>query len=91
MTIDEVFTARGAIASSVLSGLSGVMASFGYEILATLLTVVNPTTNVKDAMSGVKAAQRQLEAAKALGEADKASPLFLLTWRLDCPRCYCQW
>lgn len=71
LSLDEVFEKKDDIATQVNQDLSEEMASFGYTIVKTLVTDVEPDESVKKAMNAINAARRTQEAATAQGEADK--------------------
>jgi len=70
-TLDEAFEREGDIASDVHKQLSDEMAKFGYTIVRTLITEIEPAPEVREAMNAINAAQRQRMAAQELAEADK--------------------
>ena len=47
------------------------MGEFGFDIIQTLLTDINPDEKVKNAMNDINAAQRQRVAATDRAEAEK--------------------
>ena len=59
------------MAGAVKTDLSQVMDDFGYGIVKTLVTDVDPDTRVKAAMNEINAAQRMRVAASEKGEAEK--------------------
>jgi len=69
--LDDVFEKKDEIASAVKSELSQVMDDFGYGIVKTLVTDIDPDAKVKEAMNEINAAQRMRVAASEKGEADK--------------------
>ena len=69
--LDDVFEKKDEIASAVKSELSQVMDDFGYGIVKTLVTDIDPDAKVKEAMNEINAAQRLRVAASEKGEADK--------------------
>ncbi len=69
--LDDVFEKKDEIADAVKSELAEVMDDFGYGILKTLVTDIDPDTKVKQAMNEINAAQRLRVAANEKGEADK--------------------
>lgn len=71
MILDDVFERKDDVADAVKKELSEVMKNFGYGILKTLVTDIDPDKKVKDAMNDINAAQREQVAANARGEADK--------------------
>jgi regulator of protease activity HflC (stomatin/prohibitin superfamily) len=70
-TLDESFEREGDIARDVHKQLSEEMAKFGYVIIRTLITSIEPAAEVKEAMNAINAAQRQKMAAQELANADK--------------------
>ena len=69
--LDDVFEKKDEIASAVKSELSQVMDDFGYGIVKTLVTDIDPDAKVKEAMNEINAAQRMRVAASEKGAADK--------------------
>lgn len=47
------------------------MLEYGYTIIKTLITSIDPAAEVKASMNAINAAQRQREAAQELANADK--------------------
>jgi regulator of protease activity HflC (stomatin/prohibitin superfamily) len=70
-TLDESFAREGDIANDVHKQLREEMAKFGYVIIRTLITSIDPADDVKNAMNAINAAQRQKMAAQELANADK--------------------
>ncbi len=71
ITLDELFEKKEEIAQAVKEELNETMVSFGFEILNTLVTDIEPNPKVKDAMNEINAAERLRVAANAKGEAEK--------------------
>lgn len=71
LDIDEAFESKKHIAEAVQKQLSALMSDYGYEILAALVTDINPNQTVKNAMNEINASQRLREAAKEKAEAEK--------------------
>jgi regulator of protease activity HflC (stomatin/prohibitin superfamily) len=71
LTLDEAFERKDDIAQTVGAALVGEMGGFGYQIVKTLVTDVNPDASVKAAMNKINAAQRERVAAQDLAEADR--------------------
>jgi len=71
MILDEVFEKKDEIADAVKTELSEVMDDFGYGIVKTLVTDINPDEKVKVSMNEINAAQRLRVAATEKGEAEK--------------------
>ncbi len=69
--LDDVFEKKDEIASAVKAELSQVMDDFGYGIVKTLVTDIDPDAKVKQAMNEINAAQRMRVAASEKGEAEK--------------------
>jgi len=70
-TLDESFEREGDIARDVHTQLSAEMAKFGYVIIRTLITSIEPAKAVRESMNAINAAQRQKMAAQELANADK--------------------
>ncbi len=71
LKLDDVFEKKDDVALAVKNELSEAMSEFGYGILKTLVTDIDPNAKVKEAMNQINAAERLREAATAKGEADK--------------------
>ncbi len=69
--LDDVFEKKDDIAIAVKQELEGVMSEFGYGIVKTLVTDIEPDAKVKLAMNEINAAQRMRIAASEKGEADR--------------------
>lgn len=69
--LDDVFEKKDDIADAVKNELSQVMDDFGYGIVKTLVTDIDPDAKVKEAMNEINAAQRMRVAATEKGEADR--------------------
>lgn len=69
--LDDVFEKKDDIANAVKTELAEVMDDFGYGIVKTLVTDIDPDAMVKQAMNEINAAQRMRVAAEEKGEADK--------------------
>lgn len=71
IALDDVFETKDDIAVDVKAELSKSMGEFGYEIIQTLITDIQPAANVKKAMNEINAAQRLRVAASDKAEAEK--------------------
>ena len=71
LTLDEVFERKDEIALDVQRQVAEEMAGYGYKVVKTLLTGVEPDEEVQQSMNEINAAQRKRAAAKELAEADK--------------------
>jgi len=69
--LDDVFTTKEEIASTIKHELEASMGSFGYEILATPITDIDPDAQVKRAMNEINKMKRLRVAAEDEGEAVK--------------------
>ncbi len=69
--LDQLFEMKDDIANAVKSELDTVMANFGYGIIKTLVTDIDPDAKVKASMNEINAAQRLRMAAVEQAEADK--------------------
>lgn len=73
LELDDVFTSKEEIAQDVKQQLTKSMESFGFAILQTLVTDIEPAAKVKAAMNEINAAQRLRIAAVQKAEADKVT------------------
>jgi regulator of protease activity HflC (stomatin/prohibitin superfamily) len=71
LDLDNVFLEKDEIAKQVAENLKENFGSFGYEILATPITAIEPAAEVKNAMNQINKARRVKEAAGDEGEAKK--------------------
>ena len=71
LDLDNVFLEKDEIAKQVAENLKENFGSFGYEILATPITAIEPAVEVKNAMNQINKARRVKEAAGDEGEANK--------------------
>ncbi len=71
LKLDELFEKKDEIADTVRLELAQMMDDFGYAILKTLVTDIEPDNKVKIAMNEINAAQRLRVAANEKGEADR--------------------
>jgi len=69
--LDDVFTTKEEIAKDIKKELEVSMGSFGYEILATPITDIDPDAQVKRAMNEINKMKRLRVAAEDEGEAVK--------------------
>ena len=71
LILDDVFSNKDAVAKSIQQSLSGAMKQFGYVIVNSLVTDLQPEVTVKDAMNKINATERLKLAARNEAEADK--------------------
>jgi len=69
--LDDVFTTKEEIAQTIKHELTTAMTSFGYTILASPITDIDPDKEVKRAMNDINKAKRLRLAAQDEGEAVK--------------------
>ncbi len=70
-TLDEVFETKEDLAQIIKGDLSESMDNFGYSIVKSLITDIDPAPNVKEAMNQINATARLRVAAQNEAEADK--------------------
>lgn len=71
LELDEVFEEKAKIAMSIEKELNEVMSSYGYTIVKSLVTDIDPDQKVKNAMNEINASKRLKEAAREKAEASK--------------------
>lgn len=71
LTLDELFEKKDEIALEVQHQVAEEMSTYGYIIVKTLITKVEPDDEVKQSMNESNAAQRKRVAAQELANADK--------------------
>lgn len=71
LSLDDVFSKKDDIALAVRDNISQQMEQYGYKIVKTLITDINPDELVKVSMNKINAATRDKEAAFQEAEAEK--------------------
>jgi len=71
LILDDVFLKKDDIAVAVKSELQDAMTEYGYQIIKTLVTDIDPDAQVKEAMNRINASEREKVAAQFEGEAQK--------------------
>ncbi|MDR0297357.1 MAG: SPFH domain-containing protein [Streptococcaceae bacterium] len=71
LTLDELFEKKDEIALEVQNQVAEEMQTYGYIIVKTLITRVEPDAEVKQSMNEINAAQRKQDAAQMLANANK--------------------
>jgi regulator of protease activity HflC (stomatin/prohibitin superfamily) len=71
MKLDDVFERKDDIAIAVKSELNDAMIDYGYDIIKTLVTDIDPDVQVKNAMNRINAAEREKVAAEYEAEAER--------------------
>jgi regulator of protease activity HflC (stomatin/prohibitin superfamily) len=69
MKLDDVFVKKDDIAIAVKSELNQAMMDYGYDIIKTLVTDIDPDPQVKEAMNRINASEREKIAAQFEGDA----------------------
>ena len=71
LDLDELFEKKDEIALEVQRQVADEMSTYGYTIVKTLITKVEPDAEVKQSMNEINASQRKRVAAQELANADK--------------------
>ncbi|WP_103865107.1 SPFH domain-containing protein [Aquimarina sp. I32.4] len=71
MKLDDVFERKDDIAIAVKQELNEAMINYGYDIIKTLVTDIDPDMQVKEAMNRINAAEREKVAAEYEAEAER--------------------
>lgn len=71
MKLDDVFERKDDIAIAVKRELNQAMSDYGYDIIKTLVTDIDPDAQVKSAMNRINAAEREKVAAEYIAEAER--------------------
>ena len=69
MKLDDVFVKKDDIAIAVKGELQDAMLEYGYDIIKTLVTDIDPDAQVKEAMNRINASEREKIAAQFEGDA----------------------
>ena len=69
MKLDSVFERKDDVAVAVKAELNDAMTEYGYDIVKTLVTDIDPDAQVKEAMNRINAAEREKVAAQFEGDA----------------------
>ena len=71
LRLDDVFEKKDDIAVAVKSELQEAMNDYGYDIIKTLVTDIDPDEQVKHAMNRINASEREKVAAQYEGDAQR--------------------
>ncbi len=71
MKLDDVFERKDDIAIAVKRELNEAMTTYGYDIIKTLVTDIDPDEQVKQAMNRINASEREKIAAQYEGDAQR--------------------
>lgn len=71
MKLDDVFVKKDDIALAVKAELNDAMLDYGFDIIKTLVTDIDPDAQVKSAMNRINASEREKIAAQFEGDAQR--------------------
>ncbi len=71
MILDDVFEKKDDIAIAVKSELNDAMKNYGFDIIKTLVTDIDPDAQVKESMNRINASEREKVAAQFEGDAQR--------------------
>ncbi|MFV0565012.1 MAG: SPFH domain-containing protein [Flavobacteriaceae bacterium] len=71
MKLDDVFVKKDDIAIAVKTELNDAMLDYGFDIIKTLVTDIDPDAQVKSAMNRINASEREKIAAQYEGDAQR--------------------
>ena len=71
LTLDDAFARKDDVAFDVQKTVGNEMARFGFTVVKTLITAIDPSPQVKNAMDSINAAQREKEATRQRAEAQR--------------------
>ena len=71
MILDDVFEKKDDIAVAVKAELNDAMTEYGYDIIKTLVTDIDPDAQVKESMNRINASEREKVAAQFEGDAQR--------------------
>ena len=71
MILDDVFEKKDDIAIAVKGELNAAMKNYGFDIIKTLVTDIDPDAQVKESMNRINASEREKVAAQFEGDAQR--------------------
>jgi len=71
LTLDELFESKETLAAKVQAHLTEFLREYGYSVVDSLITDIDPDGKVKAAMNMINESRRKREAAKEKAEAQK--------------------
>ena len=71
MILDDVFEKKDDIAIAVKGELNEAMKNYGFDIIKTLVTDIDPDAQVKESMNRINASEREKVAAQVEGDAQR--------------------
>ncbi|MFT9231278.1 MAG: SPFH domain-containing protein [Bifidobacterium sp.] len=69
LKLDDAFARKDDVASDVQKTVGQEMSKFGFSVIKTLVTAIDPSQQVKNAMDSINAAQREKEATRERAQA----------------------
>ena len=71
MILDDVFERKHDVAIAVKGELNDAMKNYGFDIVKTLVTDIDPDSQVKESMNRINASEREKVAAQFEGDAQR--------------------
>ena len=71
LTLDDAFARKDDVARDVQNTVAQEMRRFGFTVVKTLITAIDPSDQVKASMDSINAAQREKEATRQRAEAQR--------------------
>jgi regulator of protease activity HflC (stomatin/prohibitin superfamily) len=71
MKLDDAFAKKDDVAKDVQQTVGEEMSKFGFTVIKTLITAIDPSPSVKTAMDSINAAQREKEATRERSQAQQ--------------------
>ena len=71
LSLDDAFARKDDVAFDVQKTVGAEMSRFGFTVVKTLITAIDPSPQVKNAMDSINAAQREKEATRQRAEAPR--------------------
>ena len=71
MILDDVFEKKDDVAIAVKGELNDAMKNYGFDIIKTLVTDIDPDSQVKESMNRINASEREKVAAQFEGDAQR--------------------
>ncbi|WP_414133062.1 SPFH domain-containing protein [Bifidobacterium bombi] len=71
LSLDDAFARKDDVAADVQKTVGGEMVRFGFTVIKTLITAIDPSPAVKTAMDSINAAQREKEATRQRADAQR--------------------
>jgi regulator of protease activity HflC (stomatin/prohibitin superfamily) len=71
LSLDDAFARKDDVAADVQKTVGGEMSRYGFTVVKTLITAIDPSPSVKTAMDSINAAQREKEATRQRADAQR--------------------